>query len=255
MTEMKTGSGMKMSEKELAEKRKRSRQIHRAKRVKHGVYVAVVCSFLFIVSLIFLFPIVLTITNSFMSQTEIAASYGKIFSSLTGKRVYVSEVVHLKLIPDMVSFSQYSTALIKSPDYLIKFWNSVLLVVPITLFQIAVALSASYALARFDSRFRSFIFFAYVILMLMPYQVTLVPNFLVANWLHIINTRWSIILPGVFSPYAVFILTKFMKRIPSAIIEAAKLDGCGEWKIFTKICIPLCRSVIWSVAVLIFIDY
>ena len=240
---------------ELEEKRRRSRMIHRKRRIKHGIYVAVVCTFLLIVSLIFLFPIVLTITNSFMSQTEIAASYGKIFSSLTGKRVFVAEVVHLKLIPDMVSFSQYSTALIKSPDYLLKFWNSVLLVVPITLFQIAVALCASYALARFDSKFRSFVFFAYVILMLMPYQVTLVPNYLVAGWLHILNTRWSIILPGVFSPYAVFLLTKFMKRIPSAIIEAAKLDGCGEWKIFTRICVPLCRSVIWSVAVLVFIDY
>ena len=243
------------TEEELKAKRKRSRQIHMKKRVRHGVYVAVVCTFLVIVSIAFLFPIVLTITNSFMSQTEIAASYGKIFSSLTGKRVFVSDVVHLKLIPDMVSFSQYSTALIKSPDYLLKFWNSVLLVVPITLFQIAVALAASYGLARFDSRFRSFVFFAYVILMLMPYQVTLVPNYLVSQWLGILNTRWSIILPGIFSPYAVFILTKFMKRIPSAIIEAAKLDGCGEWKIFTRICIPLCRSVIWSVAVLVFIDY
>jgi len=240
---------------ELIRQRKRNRAIHRGKRIKRGIYCAVVCTFLFIVSIIFLFPIVLTITNSFMSQTEIAANYGKVFSSLTGSRTFIAEKVTLKLIPDMVSFSQYSTALIKSPDYLLKFWNSVILVVPIMVFQIIVALAASYAFARFDSKFRSLIFFSYIILMLMPYQVTLVPNYLVANWLHIIDTRWSIILPGIFSPYAVFILTKFMKRIPKAIMEAAKLDGCGEWQLFTKICIPLCRSVIWSVAVLVFIDY
>ena len=188
----------------------------------------------FIVSVIFLFPIVLTITNSFMSQTEIAAHYGKVFSSLTGSRTYIADKVTLKLIPGMVSFSQYSTALIKSPDYLLKFWNSVILVVPIMVFQIMVALAASYAFARCDSKFRSLVFFLYIILMLMPYQVTLVPNYLVANWLKIINTRWSIILPGIFSPYAVFILTKFMKRIPKTDLKPAKLERLREWQIFQK---------------------
>ena len=128
---------------ELLEQRKRNRAIHRRKRVNHGIYCAVACTFLFIVSVIFLFPIVLTITNSFMSQTEIAAHYGKVFSSLTGSRTYIADKVTLKLIPGMVSFSQYSTALIKSPDYLLKFWNSVILVVPIMVFQIMVTLADS----------------------------------------------------------------------------------------------------------------
>ena len=68
--------------------------------------------------------------------------------------------------------------------------------------------------------------------MLMPYQVTLVPNFVVATNLGIIDTFWSIILPGIFSPFSVFILTKYMRRIPSAYVEAARIDGAGEWKIF-----------------------
>ncbi|MDD4773303.1 MAG: carbohydrate ABC transporter permease [Eubacteriales bacterium] len=207
-------------------------------------------------ALLFMMPTVLTITNSFMSATEIAANYGKIFGNVgSGSKTYISERVNLKLIPDMISFSQYSTVLIKSPQYLFKFWNSVILVVPITIFQIIIALSASYCFARFDSKIRSLIFFVYVILMLMPYQVTLVPNYLVANWLSIINTRWSIILPGIFAPFSVFILTKFMRRIPSAMIEAAKLDGAGEWQIFTRICVPQCRSTLYSVAILVFIDY
>ena len=99
------------------------------------------------------------------------------------------------------------------------------------------------------------IFFSYVILMLMPYQVTLVPNYLVSNWLGIYNTRWSIILPGAFAPFSVFLLTKFMRRIPNSLIEAAKLDGSSEWQIFKNICLPQCRSALYSIAILVFIDY
>ena len=91
--------------------------------------------------------------------------------------------------------------------------------------------------------------------MLMPYQVTLVPNYLVSDWLGILNTRWAIIFPGMFAPFSVFLLTKFMRRIPVSLIEAAKLDGAGEWQIFTRVCLPQCRSALYSIAILVFIDY
>jgi len=211
--------------------------------------------FLLGVSLLFIMPIVLTLTNSFMAQSEIAASYGKIFTSVTTAGTYVSDKVNLKLIPDLVSFSQYSTVLLKTPDYLFKFWNSVILVVPIVLFQTVVALVASYGFARFETKARSLLFFVYIILMLMPYQVTLVPNYIVSEQLGILNTRWAVILPGIFSPFAVFILTKFMRRIPSSVIEAAKLDGAGEWQIFTKVCAPMSKGIVTSVAILVYIDY
>ena len=204
-------------------------------------------------AVLFLLPTVLTITNSFMSESEINSNYGMIFSTTTGG--YVSETVNLKFIPDKVTLSQYVNGLIKSPDYLVKFWNSVILVVPIVIFQVAVASIAAYSFTRWRGRIRSGIFFFYVILMLMPYQVTLVPNYLVSKWLGIINTRWSIILPGIFAPFSVFLLTKFMRRIPYSLIEAAKVDGAGEWQIFTKICLPQCRSAIYSIAILMFIDY
>ena len=204
-------------------------------------------------ALMFLMPTVLTITNSFMSEAEIQSNYGMIFSTTSGG--YVSETVNLKFIPDKVTLSQYITGLIKSPDYLIKFWNSVIMVVPIVIFQVAVASVAAYSFTCWRGKIRSGIFFFYVILMLMPYQVTLVPNYLVSQWLGILNTRWAIILPGIFAPFSVFLLTKFMRRIPYSLIEAAKVDGAGDWEIFTKICLPQCRAALYSVAILVFIDY
>ena len=207
----------------------------------------------------FLFPTVFTVTNSFMSTTEISANYGKIFTGLgisgDGGRVFIADKVNLQLIPDRVSFSQYATVLLKSPEYLLKFWNSVIYVLPIVLFQLVVAAGASYCFARVETKFRSIVFFAYIILMLMPYQVTLVPNYIVMDKLSLMNTRWAIILPGIFSPFSVFILTKFMRRIPTAVVEAAKLDGASEWQIFSLIYMPLCRSTLYSVAILVFIDY
>lgn len=207
-------------------------------------------------AVIFLTPIVLTITNSFMSQTEISANYGAVFArSEKGGKVFISELVNLKFIPDMVSFSQYITVLLKSPEYLLKFWNSVILVVPIVAFQLIVALFAAYGFTRAKGKLKEIVFFSYIILMLMPYQVTLVPNYLVSNWLHLIDTNWAIWLPGIASPFAVYLLTKFMRRIPTSYIEAAQIDGAGEWQIFRKICVPLCKSCLYSVAILVFIDY
>jgi len=196
---------------------------------------------------------VLTVTNSFMAESEINSNYGMIFESTSGG--YVSRQVNLKFIPDKVTLSQYVTGLIRSPEYLIKFWNSVILVAPIVVFQVLIAAVAAYSFTRWRGKVRSLIFFFYVILMLMPYQVTLVPNYLVAERLGILNTRWSIILPGVFAPFSVFLLTKFMRRIPYSLIESAKIDGAGEWQIFTRICLPQCRSALFSIAILVFVDY
>jgi len=217
----------------------------------------------FLIAVVFaivsLMPIVLTILNSFMSTKEIVTNYSAVFSSLSGgisdTKTYLATEAHLKLIPDMASFEQYATVLFKSPTYLLKFWNSIFLVVPIVAFQMVVGSFAAYSFARYRRKRREVLFFSYIILMLMPFQVTLVPNYLIAEWLGMINTPQAIILPGIFSTFSVFLLSKYMRQIPSSYIEAAKLDGAGEWQIFTKICMPMCRSALYAMGILLFIDY
>lgn len=80
---------------------------------------------------LFLMPTVLTITNSFMTQSEITANYGQVFQNATDGKSYIKDKINLKFIPDKVSFTQYFTVLLKSPDFLYKFWNSVILVAPL----------------------------------------------------------------------------------------------------------------------------
>lgn len=225
-------------------------------RIRKNFLTILLFLFSFIAALLFIMPTVLTISNSFMTEKEITANYGAMIESASAdKKTYIPEDLNLKFIPDKVSLSQYISVLFKSPDYLIKFWNSVILVVPITVFQIILAAFTAYGFSRYRGRIREIIFFSYIILMLMPYQVTLVPNYLVSDWLGILGTRWAIILPGIFSPFSVYLLTKIMRRIPNAYYEAARLDGANEFQIFWHVCLPLTRSAMLSVGLLVFIDY
>ncbi len=235
-----------------ARDREAAKRRKRVQTAKIGLATLVAAFF----AILFLMPIVLTITNSFMAASEISANYGSVFATdANGGKVYIAERVNLKFIPDMVSFSQYNTVLFKSPEYLLKFWNSVILVAPIVIFQLIIASLASYGFARYRGRIREIIFFMYIILMLMPFQVTLVPNYLVSDWFNLLDTNWAIWLPGIMSPFAVFLLTKFMRRIPESVMEAAQIDGAGEWQIYRRICLPLCKGAICSAAILVFIDY
>ena len=210
---------------------------------RRKIFDILVFGFVLLAALLFLLPTVLTLANSFMTSNEINANYGAMLSNMTeNKKTFISTNVNLKFIPDKVTFDQYKAVLIQNSDYLMKFWNSVWLTVPITVFQMAVAILTSYGFSRYPNKFKGIIFFAYIILMIMPYQVTLVPNYLVADKFGLLDTRLSIILPAIFSPFSIFLLTKVMRRIPISYVEAAKLDGAGEFKIV-------------SIAMLVFIDY
>ncbi|MBR4361730.1 MAG: carbohydrate ABC transporter permease [Ruminococcus sp.] len=248
-----------------------------SRHTKKRIFNIIIMVFAGIAAILFLMPTVLTIANSFMTSNEITANYGAMIGNMTDdKKTFISENVNLKFIPDKVTFDQYAGVLLKSPDYLLKFWNSVILTVPITVFQVLLAILTAYGFSRYPNKFKSIIFFAYIILLIMPYQVTLVPNFLVADFIKdnaasivsaapdmiadkvnksISNMRWAVILPGIFSPFSIFLLTKVMKRIPVSYVEAAKLDGASELQILARIHVPLCKGAIVSIAMLVFIDY
>lgn len=229
------------------------------KKVTYTISMTIFFIIVSIFAIFALMPIVLTILNSFMSTQEIKTNYSAVFSSLSSNtsdsKTYLAKEAHLKLIPEMASVEQYATVLLKSPAYLWKFWNSLVLVVPTVIGQMITGSLAAYSFARYRRKRREILFFSYIILMLMPFQVTLVPNYLIAEKLNIINTYQAIILPGIFSTFSVFLISKYMRQIPSSYIEAAKLDGAGEWHIFTRICMPLCKSALYAMGILLFIDY
>ncbi|WP_413006792.1 carbohydrate ABC transporter permease [Paenibacillus sp. 1P03SA] len=203
---------------------------------------------------ILLIPIVITFTNSLMTEREIGMNYGLI-GQMTEAGSGTDAFVNLKLLPDLVTLEQYGEVLIHSPRFMRMFWNSVFLVVPIIAGQTAVAALAAYAFSKLRFRGREPLFLVYVLTMLMPFQVTLVPNYIMADKLGLLHSPGAIILPGIFAAFGVFMLRQYMLHIPYAYIEAAKIDGAGHWRIFSTIIIPMVKPGISALVVLLFVDY
>lgn len=210
------------------------------------------------VSLLFVLPIALTGVGSLMSESEIAVNYAAISAGSAASQSddprSRGEYAALKWIPDRVTLSQYYGVLVKWPQFLFMFWNSARIVAPIIFGQIAVASLAAYAFAHLRFRFREPLFFLYIVTMLMPFQVTLVPNFIVADKLGLLNSYGAIVYPGMFGAFGVFLLRQYMTYIPYHYVEAARVDGASQLHIFARIIMPMCRTGLAALAILLFID-
>ena len=158
------------------------------------------------------------------------------------------------VVAEEFSLIQYYELLLRSPEFLMKFLNSIILTVPIILGQIAVSALGAYAFAKIEFPYKNILFFLFILLMVMPYQVTLVPMFIMLKKVNLIGNYSSIILPNVFSTFGVFLLTQFIRSIPDEQCQAAKVDGAGHLKILLRIIIPQCNGAISSLAILCFID-
>lgn len=209
-----------------------------------------------LLAIFFLFPLLVTFTNSFMSEQEIATNY----IAVTDKSVSAYEsnsgtsFATFQLIPNVVVLTQYYNVLIKKAHFLLMFWNSVAITAPIVLGQTVVATMAAYAFTTLKFRGSNFLFFLYILVMLMPFQVTLVANYLVVSRLGLLDRHLSIVLPGIFSPFGVFLLRQHMEQIPKSYLEAAKVDGANQLQIFLRIIVPMCKSGIAAMAMLVLID-
>lgn len=158
------------------------------------------------------------------------------------------------VIPQYPTFRPYVELLLDSPSFFAMFWNSCRQVIPILFGQLLIAVPAAWAFANYNFPMKKGIFTIYIALMIMPFQVTMVSGYLVLDRLKLLNTHFAIILPAVFSTFPVFIMVKFFASIPRSLIEAAQIDGANEWKIFTKVGIPMGVSGIMSVLVLGFLE-
>jgi len=208
-----------------------------------------------LLAVVMLVPIVLTFTNSLMTEQEIGRNYDLLGQMIDVEQGGKDAFVNLKLIPDWLSFGQYAEVLVLTSKFLGMFWNSVALVVPIVAGQAVVASLAAYAFAKLRFFGRDKLFMLYLLTMLMPFQVTLVPNYIVIDKLGLMNHASAIILPGIFGAFGVFMMRQFMAHIPGAYSEAAMMDGGGAWVIFWRIILPLAKPGLAALAVLLFVDY
>ncbi|MFT9412096.1 carbohydrate ABC transporter permease [Liquorilactobacillus hordei] len=112
---------------------------------------------------------------------------------------------------------------------------------------------AGYGFAKFDFKGRKFLFMAVLATMMIPGQVTMIPVYLILNQMQLTNTLLGIVLPGLVGAFGIFLFRQFMSNIPDSIVEAARLDGAGEWYIFFHLILPISKPVLAVQGILTFI--
>jgi multiple sugar transport system permease protein len=155
------------------------------------------------------------------------------------------------LWPSAPTFGNFAEAFASQP---VGRWivNSLVIAGIGTAITVVVALMAGYAFAKFSFRGRNLLFGAFLVTIVVPAQVTLVPSFLVVVDLRLVDTIWAVILPRAGDAIAIFIARQFMLKIPDALLEAARIDGAGELTIFRRIVLPMSGPLVGVLVILAF---
>jgi multiple sugar transport system permease protein len=111
---------------------------------------------------------------------------------------------------------------------------------------------AGYAFAKIKFKGRNVLFLMYLSTMMIPGQVLLVPWFILFDWMKLINTHYSLILPGLFTVFGTFLMRQFFSTLPNELMEAGRVDGAGYWRTFWQICLPLTKPALVTLFILTF---
>lgn len=201
-----------------------------------------------LVAVAVLVPMVVTAIYAFCAPKEISDFME------TRNNYDEAEWMEVKLAPKTFSLSQFYKIMVEDPTVLKLFCNSAIYTAAILIGQGLVIPAMAYALSRFRFPGRDAIFFAVIMLMLLPFQVTMVPNVLTLKKLGLMDTMWAVILPSCFTPLYIFLLRQYMIGLPKEIIEAAQMDGAGTVRCFLHIVLPVCKPIIGCAIALSFAD-
>ncbi|MCI8490734.1 MAG: carbohydrate ABC transporter permease [Lachnospiraceae bacterium] len=203
---------------------------------------------LFVVGMMICLPVIAAVLGALKSDRELLNSLSAIIGTSGGK-------VKWHLLPLYPTLRHFWKLLFFTPEFFTVFWNSVKVAGCILLGQMFVAIPSAWAFAKFSFRGRRILFLTYIVLMMMPFSVMMLPSYLMLHGIHLLDTHWAVILPAVFSTFPVFLMYRGFESIPKDLYEAAKIDGAGEWQIFLRIGIPLGSPGILSALVLGFLEY
>ena len=163
------------------------------------------------------------------------------------EEVYLSP---LQILPNKWQPFNYIDLFLQPGVPLVRwFWNSVFLAIVTTILVVLISALTAFAFARLQFPFRDRLFFIIVAAMVIPGQVTLVPVYIILQKLRWIDTYYALIIPSLASPFGVFLLRQFFLNMPREIEEAARIDGCGDFRIFVQITLPLARPALTTLAI------
>ncbi|MDR6550388.1 carbohydrate ABC transporter permease [Paenibacillus qinlingensis] len=191
-----------------------------------------------------------TIIMAFLSLLLLSPMLWMISTSFKKpKDVFTYPIQWIPLNPVMTNHIKVWTT---GDGFLTFYLNSLKISVTLMILAPLLAALAAYGFSKIEFKGRNGIFFLYLCLMMIPQQVLFVPKFIMFDWMHIYNTHWALILPGLFSVFGVFMIRQFFLTIPQEISEAAFIDGAGHILIFTRMFIPLSKPVLATFAIIDF---
>lgn len=193
-------------------------------------------------------PLLLILPGCVMSSQELSQFLKPVLEDAEGS-------IGWRLMPDYPTFSHFKRLLFFTPQFFVVFWNSVRMTLLILLGQLLAAVPAAWAFAVYRFRGSRLLFRLYVVLMLMPFQVTMLSQYLVLGRLRLMDTQWAVILPAVFSTFPVFLCYRGFCSIPKELLDAGRMDGATEPALFVRIGLPLSGGSILSAMVLGFLEY
>ena len=202
--------------------------------------------FLAALSLLFVLPVVLTVACSFLSPQEVQ----RVFGPLLGE----GGTAALGALPQGFSLMGYYEVFFAAPDYLAKFWVSLLLAVGAILGQMVISCMGGFAFAFYDFPGKRLLYGLLCLFMLIPLQVTLLPNYLLLDQLGALNTYWALLLPLAFAPLGTFLLTQIFRSVPADILHAARLDGAGTLQVLARVLLPCGKSGVSTLIILTLIE-
>jgi multiple sugar transport system permease protein len=159
----------------------------------------------------------------------------------------------IRWIPDPITFANYATVW-TGPHPLTRYvGNSLIVTTLCVLGDLFTASLAAYAFARLRFAGRDALFVLYVSTIIIPFQMLLVPRFILFRELQIYDTLWALILPGIFTPFGTFLLRQFFLTIPEELSDAARIDGASDFAIYWRVILPLAKPALASLAILVFV--
>lgn len=205
-------------------------------------------SWIFILGIIAIafFPVLYITSHSLKGIAVIEALYGKELDVIWHKMI---------IKPFYINLDQYYQVFFRAPKFLYMFWNSLFIVIPTVIGQVIIAFLAAYGFSKLKFPGSDLLFFIYIVIMLMPFQVTIVPNYIMISKLGLLDTRRALIWPGIFNTFSVFFLKQFMEGIDKSFLEEARIVGAREMQVLRHIVLPMCKPIIISVVAFVFIDY
>lgn len=155
------------------------------------------------------------------------------------------------LVPSRFTFEHYR-ALFTQLNLDRYFFNSTLIALAVTAISLLFNSMAGYAFAKFRFPGRNRIFRFLLAALVIPAQVAMLPLFLLLKQMGLINTYWGVIIPGMVTIFGIFLVRQYALSIPDDLLDAARMDGASEWRIYWSVVLPLCRPILVTLAIFTF---